>query len=149
MPPLGTEKPSILMSKMLALVPEGDVVGTWFLALFLRRLPEWMRRQLKAGGYTTPDELSLAADELWEDRGGAISPVQPPGNKGGNHHKARSKSKSGKSNWRQRTPLRSPSPAHRRMIDYPSGHRLCVYHWTFGAKATKCNPSCAWTPQGN
>ena len=63
------------MSKMLALVPEEDVVGTWFLALFLRRLPEWMRCQLKADGHTTPDELSLAADELWEDRGGAISAV--------------------------------------------------------------------------
>ena len=141
------------MYKMLALVPEGDQVGTWFLALFLRRLPEWMRHQLKAGGYTTPDELSLAADELWEDCGGAISAVQPPGNKGGNtggnSHKARSKSKSGKSNWRQKSPSRSPSPGCRAMKDYPTGHRLCMYHWTFGAKATKCSPSCAWTTQGN
>ncbi len=81
------------MSKMLALVPDGDTVGTWFLALFLRRLPEWMRRQLKAGGYTSPDELSVAAAELWEDCGGAISAVQPPGhggNNGGGSHKARS-----------------------------------------------------------
>ncbi len=95
------------MSKMLALMPDGDTVGTWFLALFLRRLPEWMRRQLKAGGYTTPDKLSVAADELWEDRGSAISAVQPSsnsGNNGGNSHKSRSKSKSGKNNWRQKSP---------------------------------------------
>ena len=95
-----------------------------------------------------PDELSLTAAELWEDHGGAISVVHSPGNKGGNSNKynSRSKSKSGKSNWRQRTSLRSPSPARRQMKDYPSGHRLCVYHWTFWAKATKCSPSCAWTP---
>ena len=73
-----------------------------------------MRSQLKAGGHTTPNKLAVAAAELWEDRGGAISAVQPPGNKGGNNHKARSKSKSGKSNWGQRTPSRSPSPARRR-----------------------------------
>ena len=149
MPPLSAEKPSIYMAKMLALVPDGDTVGTWFLALFLCRLPEWMRRQLKAGGYTPPDELSLAAAKLWEDRGSAISAVQPPGNKGGGNHKARSKSKSGKSNWLQKSPSRSPSPGRRAMKDYPTGHRLCVYHWTFGARATKCSPSCAWTPQGN
>ena len=154
MPPLGAEKPSILMAKMLALVPDGDTVGTWFLALFLRRLPEWMRRQLKAGGYTNPDELSIAADELWEDRGGAISAVQPPGNggnNGGSSHKSRSKSKSGKNNWRQKSPSRSrsPSPGRRFMRDHPAGHRNCVYHWTFGNKATKCRPPCAWTPQGN
>ena len=113
-----------------------------------------MRRQLKAGGYTTPDELSVAAAELWEDRGGAISALQPPGNSGnsgGSSHKACSKSKSGKSNWRQKSPSRSrsPSPHRRLMKDYPSGHRLCVYHWTFGARATKCRPACSWTPQGN
>ncbi len=113
-----------------------------------------MRRQLKAGGYTTPDEISLAAAELWEDRGGAISAVQPPGNggnNGGSSHKARSKSKSGKSNLRQKSPSRSrsPSPSRHNMKDYPSGHRLCVYHWTFGTKAMKCKPSCSWTPQGH
>ena len=65
LPPLGPEKPSILMAKMLGLVPEGDQVGFWFLALFLRRLPEWMRCQLKAGVYTTQEELSGAAAKLW------------------------------------------------------------------------------------
>ena len=53
-----------------------------------------MRRQLKSSSHTTPDELSVAADELWEDHGGSISAVQPPSNKGsgnvGNSHKARS-----------------------------------------------------------
>ena len=40
MPPLGAKKPSVLMAMMLALVPEGVQVRTWFLALFLHRLPE-------------------------------------------------------------------------------------------------------------
>ena len=54
------------MSNMLALLPDGDQPGTWFLVLFLLRLPEWMHRQLKAGRYQTPDEMGFAADELWE-----------------------------------------------------------------------------------
>ncbi len=111
MPPIGTEKPSLLMANMLALVLEGDQVGTWFLALFLRRLLEWMRRQLEAGGHTTPDKLAVAATKLWEDRSNTIAPVQPASNKGGHiSNKQRSQSKSGKSNWRQRSPSHSPSP---------------------------------------
>ena len=66
------------MAKMLALVLEGDKVGFWFLALFFRRLLEWMRRQLKASGHTTPDELFVVAAELLEDHGGSISAEQPP-----------------------------------------------------------------------
>ena len=113
-----------------------------------------MRRQLKAGGYTTPDELSVAADKLWEDHGSANSAVQPSGNGGnnsGSSHKSRSKSKSGKNNWRQKSPSRSrsPSPGRRIMKDHPPGHRHCVYHWTFGTRATKCRLPCSWTPQGN
>ena len=65
MPPLGTEKPSVLMAKMLALVPEGDQVGVWFMGLFLCRLLKWMPRQLKVGRHTTPDKLSVTNDELW------------------------------------------------------------------------------------
>ena len=130
------------MAKMLALVPDGDTFGMrsyvghcWY-ALFLCRLPEWMCRQLKAGGYTTPNELSLADSELWEDRGGAISAVQPPGNSGnngGSSHKARSKSKSGTSNWRQKSPSRSrsPSPSRRAMKDYPLGWSDFEFFWNF------------------
>ena len=54
---LGSGRPSLLMSNMLALLPEDDQPGTLFLVLFLHRLPEWMRRQLKVGRYQTPDEL--------------------------------------------------------------------------------------------
>ncbi len=150
MPPFGADKPSLLIANMLVLVTEGDQVRTWFLALFLRRLPEWMRRQLKAGGHPSPDELAVAATELWEDRDGTISAVQPPNNKGVHFsHKPRSQSKSGKSNWRQGRPSHSPSPPRRQLKDYPSGHRLCPYHWTFGERAICCKPGCAYTPQGN
>ncbi len=132
MPPLSTKKPSVLMAKMLALVLEGDQVSVWFLVLFLRRLPEWMRRQLKAGGHTTPDELSVTTNELWEDRGGAISAVQPPNTKSGNNsHKHRSKSKSSKSNW---------CPRCCQLRDYPLGHCFCAYHWAFGEKGEHCRP---------
>ncbi len=103
------------------------------MALFLRRLLEWMCRKLKAGSHTTPDQLAVAPDELWEDSGCSISTVQPPNTKGGNNsHKPRSKSKSNKSNWRQRSASRSPSPHRCRLMkDYPNGQHLwVVYHQT-------------------
>ena len=105
-----------------------------------------MRRQLKASGHTTPDKLFVAAPELWEDRGGSISAVQPLKNKGGgnrgNSHKARSKSKACKSNWRKKSQSRSPSPCRSTLRDYPDGNRLCAYPWTFGSRVIKCNPGC-------
>ncbi len=42
MPALGSGRPSLLMSNMLALLPDGNQPGTWFLVLCLCRLPEWM-----------------------------------------------------------------------------------------------------------
>ena len=51
LPPLGNEKPSILMAKILALVSKGDTVGICFLGvLFLLRLPEWVATMNHHGG---------------------------------------------------------------------------------------------------
>ncbi len=58
MPPLGLGKPSLMMSNMLALLPDGDESGMLILSIVLRRLTEFMRPQLKAGRYEMPDEES-------------------------------------------------------------------------------------------
>jgi len=145
MPALGAEKPSVLMAKMLALVPEGDTVGTWFHALFLRRLPEWMRRQLKAGDHTDTDALAAAADLLWEDRGANINAAAHAEGGRKKQHRGRSQGRGDTANWRRRSPGRSPSPRQSRLLaDYPSGDPLCPFHWAFGRRAHKCKPPCSF-----
>ncbi len=144
MPALGSGKPSLLMSNMLALLPEGDQPGTLFLCMFLRRLPEFMRRQLKAGRYETPDEMARAADDLWEDAAGIHAATQPSSN---NRRQSPAANHSG-GNRNQRQ--RSPSPRRRQLKDYPIGNTLCPYHWAFGRLAKSCRPNCAWiSHQGN
>ena len=144
MPALGSGKPSLLMSNMLALLPDGDTPGTLFLCMFLRRLPDFMRRQLKAGRYETPEEMARAADDLWEDAAGINAATQSSGHR--RHHSPAVKSAGGNRDQRQR----SPSPRRRLLKDYPSGNWLCPYHWAFGRLAKSCRPNCAWThQQGN
>ncbi len=160
MPALGSGKPSLLMSNMLALLPDGDVPGTLFLCMFLRRLPDFMRRQLKAGRYETPDEMARAADDLWEDAPGIYAATQPSGNNrrqspaarhsGGNRSQRHQSPAANHSGGNRDQRQRSPSPRSRQLKDYPIGNTLCPYHWAFGRLAKSCRPNCAWiSHQGN
>ncbi len=156
MPALGSGKPSLLMSNMLALLPDGDQPGTLFMCMFLRRLPEFMRRQLKAGRYETTEEMARAADDLWEDSAGIHAATQSSGSH--RQHSPAAKHSGGNRDQRRYSPAarhsggnrdqRQRSPSPRRLLkDYPSGNRLCPYHWAFGRLAKSCRPNCAWTSQ--
>ena len=153
---LGSGKPSLLMSNMLALLPDGDEPGTLFLCMFLRRLPEFMRPQLKAGRYETPDEMAIADDDLWEDSANINAATQSSGSC--RHHSPSPRPSGGNRDQRRYSPAprhsgsnrdqRQRSPSPRRLLkDYPSGNRLCPYHWAFGRLAKSCRPNCAWTSQ--
>ena len=113
MPPLGSGKPSLMMSKVLALLPDGDEPGTLFLCVFLRRLPESMRCQLKAGQYETPDEMARAADDLWEDSAAINAPT------GKQRYQSPADNFSG-SNRQWCNSSLSPAPHRRLLMDYPS-----------------------------
>jgi hypothetical protein len=127
-PSLGDARPTHLMNSLLSHLPPGDVPGTLFLALFLRRLPTYLREQL--ANYPTHDLNALAAhaDHIWAAHGGASGSVNrlttaPPAN-----------------NARRR----SPTPYRRRS---PSPHPYCFYHQRFGDKAQKCQPPCSYKPK--
>jgi len=47
-PPLGSDKPSMLMAKLQSLLPASEAAGTLLQSFFLRRLPEAMRQQVEA-----------------------------------------------------------------------------------------------------
>ena len=61
---LGDQKPSVLMDKMLALLP----AGVLFQSLFLNRLPKHIRDHLVAQDFTTIRDMAAHADRLWAAR---------------------------------------------------------------------------------
>jgi hypothetical protein len=58
MEPLGTRKPSELLSLMMEICPRGEEKNKFFLFLFLQRLPKDLRVQLSEDGL--PDPRTLA-----------------------------------------------------------------------------------------
>lgn len=121
---LGGGKPSILMSSMLALLPDGEPAGLLFEGLFLRRLPAEMREHLAARTFATPREMALHADALWEARNSAADSVAAIG--------------------RHSSPGRPKSP-HRGGKKWENRGGLCFFHYKFGEKARRCEPPCTWT----
>ena len=72
LPPLGVEKPSVLMDNILSLWPDVTTKMTSMLlrGMFLRRLPEQMRAQLANYQAISPGDLAAAADAIWAQYGG-------------------------------------------------------------------------------
>ena len=67
LPPLGVEKPSILMDNILSLRPDTSTKMTFklLLGMFLCRLPEQMHAQLANYNASSPGDLAAAADAIW------------------------------------------------------------------------------------
>ena len=76
LPPLGAEKPSVLMDNMFSLWPDAATRETskLLLGLFLRRLLLQMRSQLANFPATSP--AKLAADAIWSQSGGQGSAAE-------------------------------------------------------------------------
>ncbi len=64
-------KPSVLMGKLKQHLPPGvSPDNDLFLAMFLIRLPPFMRETVGAGAHKTAAAMVKAADALWDARGG-------------------------------------------------------------------------------
>ena len=75
LPPLGLERPSVLMDRMLALWPDKTTTLTSLLLLgmFRRRLPAEIRTQLATCHAKNPVQLAAEADEIWRQHGGRFA----------------------------------------------------------------------------
>ena len=121
--------------------------------MFLRRLPLQMRSQLANFPATTPAKLAAAAYAFWSQSGGQVSAAAVTvvaatsgrprslsphpnvnGGRGRNSTPApkRGGGDGGGASRKQR--WKDPVP------------RLCFYHCSFGARATKGAHGCQWTP---
>ncbi len=67
-PGLGDRKPTELMRHLTTLIPEDDTAGTWFMALFLMRLPVDMRDNIVAKDFTDCQEMAEYADKIHSGR---------------------------------------------------------------------------------
>ena len=142
LPPLGAEKPSVLMDNILSLWPDATTRETskLLLGLFLRRLPLQMRSQLANFPTTSPAELATAADAIWSQSGSQVSAAEvtvaaavasrprlpsPRANAGGDRGQAAQpcETAGGSSvRWGPRS-------------DTLASNGFCFYHAKFGAKA--------------
>ena len=139
LPAMGDQKPTVLMDKMLHLLPAGHDPCFLFKFLFLQRLPADLRVLLMNDVSDLPRDLAAKADVLWTARSASSSlsvvsvdpdPVcaLPP---------------------RRQSSARSSPPSTSSSAPARSGQGYCWYHAKYGAKAHKCESPCSWRPSGN
>ena len=144
---LGDLKPSVLMAKMLAVLPPGEKVHYIFLGLFKRKLPASWQAQLAQNTTTDHRELAAAADLIW----GACSrqavvaaapavPRQPSPNRARSPDRDRGQ-RNNRRGGRGSTPGRRDG---RNTQPYVEGSNICFFHHTFGRLARSCKPPCNW-----
>ena len=118
MPPLGDQKPSQMMDRMLGLLGSSDA-KILLRQVFLERLPEQVRSVLVHSGEDDNRKLAKAADKLYEAHQTCTTSVNKITNK---------------------------KPASKPSADKPQDNktRMCYFHKKFGAKAHKCVIPCSW-----
>ena len=137
-PSLGDQKPSVLMDKMLALLPAGEPAGVLFQSLFLNRLPEHIRDHLVAQDFTTIRDMAAHADRLWAARNAEALAATLAALRLTDRRRSVSPTSSRRSSPGH-TPGRRASPT----FGPPPNKRFCHFH-RFGAEARLCRAPCAW-----
>ena len=122
MPPMVGERPTVIMDRMLSLLPDSasrDDPGFLFRTIFLRKLPGDIRTQLVTLKTESIRELAEQGDEFWSTRPttSTVSTVSQDANL-----------------------------LDQESVDVMPVRQLCFYHSKFGVKAEKCRKPCSWKP---
>jgi hypothetical protein len=160
LPPLGSERPSVLMDRMLALWPDTTtkLTSPLLLGMFRRRLPAELRTQLATCHAKNPVELAAAADEIWRQFGGRFAaaaasisaalphrsrsrspsvvstrPATGDGNGGGRDGGRNANRNGGGRDGRSATPGPKKGTA-----------KWCSYHRRYGTDARNCRDGCTF-----
>jgi hypothetical protein len=158
--PLNGQQPSALLADLLQLCPPAERATELFRFNFLHRLPRELRIILSQDEDSTLDELAERADRMMSHMGSqafctvaavdeepaAVAAVASRGrsSRGGRGGRGgRQRSRGGAS--QQATQQAGQQASQVTMLEYPDGNALCFYHWSYGAKAAKCNSPCAWS----
>jgi hypothetical protein len=152
-PDLGDRRPSAMMAEMLSLRYETTAPDSLFLALFLRRLPPFIRDHLSAANHTTATEMSAHADILWDARNtSSVSSIADSlaavsVRSASPARRAQSPDRRARSPDRRRggghQPPRRPTPGR------TDGKKFCWIHKKYGSDAKYCTGThktpCDWT----
>ena len=146
-PDLGDRRPSAMMAEMLALRYETTAPDSLFLALFLRRLPPFIRDHLSAANHTTATEMATHADILWDARGTASVSVVSDSlaavsvRSASPNRRAKSPDRRARSPDRRGggQPPRRPTPGRQDGKTTSASDGLCRNHRRYGSKAYSCN----------
>ena len=138
-PHLGDTHLSVLMSKMLALLPQGEPPSIHFQTAWLERLPAEVRSQVSTHDFADVRAMAAFTDRVWETRSAEVSVAalslhsQPP----------RSLSPM---DTRSQPPSRASSPATTGPTKLPGRQRglLCFYRGKWGMAAHYCRDPCSW-----
>lgn len=138
-----TERPTVTMDRMLALLPEdvsAEDPGFLFKTLFLRKLPVEIRAHLVAFKGETMRALAERGDEFWASRTSTSPSINSVHN-----------SSEGEQTWREshccQSSLVPPTSCMVNVVK-SSEDALCWYHATYAAKATRCRQPCAYKAKG-
>jgi len=142
LPPLGDQKPSALMDKMLSLLPSGEPAGILFQTHFLNRLPEHIRDHLASRDFADVRAMAAHADRLWAARQSDQVTASLAALQMSERRRSVSPAFSRRSSP-GRTPYRRSSPPPEQ------DRRFCHFHRKFGAKARICRAPCEWQQAEN
>lgn len=138
-PLLGDRRPSSLYAEMTAQLPEANYLIN---AIFLRKLPAFMKAQLSNQTHLHPRELAAAADLLVDCDPSAASVTSVAA------ASAAAVTAPSQGRHRSRSPAatrRNKSPAFKQPLPQPpASSTLCFYHYHFKRQAKKCSAPCTW-----
>ena len=139
-PPLGDARPSVLMSRMLALLPTGEPPGILFQTAWLERLPTGVRSLVSTQDFANVRAMAAFADRVWENKTAeaAVAALslhpRPP----------RSPSPMDTGSRVSSRPS-SPPPGGPTRLPARQRSTLCFYHRKWGVAARYCRDPCSWT----
>ena len=135
-PPLGDARPSVLMSRMLALLPSGEPPGILFQTAWLERLPSNVRSLVSTQDFANVRAMAAYADRVWESKTAesavAALSIHPRASRPPSPMDTGSRSASPSATGPTRLPARPRNT-------------LCFYHRKWGAAARYCRDPCSWT----
>ena len=120
-PGLGDSKPSELLDKMMALIPEGQEPGFLFREVFLRQLPQEVRSHLAQTDAPNLRDLAKAADKHFLSTGAIINAVRTP-----------------------QQPMKKTKD-----LSTASPPQMCFFHRKFREQAKNCRPPCSFQASEN
>lgn len=143
--PLGARKPSEMLAAMMEFCPRGEEKSVFMSYFFLQRLPTEIRILLAEDDHTDLRTLAARADKLMAHNnvgGGVMAAVKQGQQTRDNGQGRRGTRGRGQGGHKQAaTTVMAPGAVAQTAVG------LCWYHWKFGDKAQKCDPTCTW--EGN